>query len=46
VDQMNEALCKELSNEKISNTLFQIGPLKELGLDGFLACFSNRTEKY
>jgi hypothetical protein len=34
-DGMNDELCKEFTVEEISNTLFQIGPLKAPGLDGF-----------
>jgi hypothetical protein len=34
---MNAHLCKEFSVEEISDVLFQIGPLKALGPDGFTA---------
>jgi hypothetical protein len=37
--KMNDMLCKEFSDEKISDALFQIGPLKALGIDGFPARF-------
>jgi hypothetical protein len=36
---MNESLCKDFSEEEISDVLFQIGPLKASGPDGFLARF-------
>jgi hypothetical protein len=42
-DEMNMGLCKEFSPDDISNALFQIGPLKAPGLDGFLHCFSKGT---
>jgi hypothetical protein len=38
-EEMNVDLCKEFSDEEISNALFQIGPLKALGSDGFPAHF-------
>jgi hypothetical protein len=41
--EMNESLCKEFSEEDISDVLFQIGPLKAPGLDGFLARFFQRN---
>jgi hypothetical protein len=37
--EMNNELCKEFTDEEISNTIFQIGPLKAPGPDGFPACF-------
>jgi hypothetical protein len=39
---MNEKLCIEFSDEEIGYALFQIGPLKALGKDGFLARFYQR----
>jgi hypothetical protein len=36
---MNADLCKEFTEEEISNALFQIGPLKAPGPDGFPARF-------
>jgi hypothetical protein len=36
-DDMNEALCKDFTDKEIGDTLFQIGPLKSSGPDGFLA---------
>jgi hypothetical protein len=35
LDGMNADLCKEFSAEEISDALFQIGPLKAPGPDGF-----------
>jgi hypothetical protein len=37
--EMNEQLCKDFTDEEISNALFQIGPIKAPGPDGFLARF-------
>jgi hypothetical protein len=37
--EMNENLCKDYTDEEISDALFQIGPLKAPGVDGFPACF-------
>jgi hypothetical protein len=42
-EDMNLSLCKEFSEEEISNALFQIGPLKALGPDGFPARFFQRN---
>jgi hypothetical protein len=39
IEEMNVDLCKEFSDEEISNALFQIGPLKTSGPDGFPAHF-------
>jgi hypothetical protein len=36
---MNKDLCKEFTDDEISNALFQIGPLKAPGVDGFPARF-------
>jgi hypothetical protein len=36
---MNEDLCKEFTDDEISDALFQIGPLKAPGVDGFPARF-------
>jgi hypothetical protein len=33
-EDINSALCKEFSNEEVSDALFQIGPLKAPGPDG------------
>ena len=38
-DKMNEDLCKHSSEQEISDALFQIGPLKAPGPDGFPARF-------
>jgi hypothetical protein len=38
-DEVNESLCKDYSEEEISNALFQIRPLKASGPDGFPARF-------
>jgi hypothetical protein len=40
---MNEKLTKEFSDEEISDALFQIGPLKAPGVDGFPARFFQRN---
>jgi hypothetical protein len=39
---MNERLCKDYSDDEIGNALFQIGPLKAPGKDGFPARFFQR----
>lgn len=36
---VNEDLEKEFTEKEISDALFQIGPLKAPGPDGFHACF-------
>jgi hypothetical protein len=41
--EMNEKLTKEFSDEEISDALFQIGPLKAPGVDGFPARFFQRN---
>jgi hypothetical protein len=38
-NDMNEALCKQFTTEEISNTLFQVRPLKAPSPDGFPARF-------
>ena len=38
-DRMNETLVKTVTNEEIGDALFQIGPLKAPGPDGFPARF-------
>jgi hypothetical protein len=40
---MNEKLCSEFSDKEISDALFQIGPLKAPGPDGFPARFFQRN---
>jgi hypothetical protein len=40
---MNEKLCAEFSDKEIVDALFQIGPLKAPGPDGFLARFFQRN---
>jgi len=40
---MNDHLCREFSDEEISDALFQIGPLKAPGPDGFPARFFQRN---
>jgi len=36
---MNDRLCKDFTEEEIGDALFQIGPLKVSGPDGFPARF-------
>ena len=36
---MNDRLCKDFTEEEIGDALFQIGPLKAPGPDGFPAHF-------
>jgi hypothetical protein len=38
-EEVNEELCKPFTSEEISDALFQIGPLKAPGPDGFPARF-------
>jgi hypothetical protein len=33
--KLNESLCKDFSEQEISDALFQVGPLKAPGPDGF-----------
>ncbi|XP_073367699.1 uncharacterized protein [Aegilops tauschii subsp. strangulata] len=40
--EMNESLCKPFSEKEISDALFQTGPLKAPGCDGFPAQFYQR----
>lgn len=40
---MNENLCKEFTDEEIADALFQIGPLKAPGPDGFPVRFYQRN---
>ena len=42
-EEMNTELCKEFSKEEISDALFQIGPIKAPGPDGFPARFYQRN---
>jgi hypothetical protein len=42
-EEMNGDLCKEFIDEEISDALFQIGPLKAPGPDGFPAHFFQRN---
>jgi hypothetical protein len=42
-ESMNEDLCKEYSDEEIGDALFQIGPIKAPGPDGFSARFFQRN---
>jgi hypothetical protein len=37
--EMNEDLCNAFTEKEISDAMFQMGPLKEPGPDGFLARF-------
>jgi hypothetical protein len=41
--EMNEKLYKEFTDEEIGDALFQIGPLKAPGVDGFPARFYQRN---
>ena len=41
--EMNFALCKPFTDEEISDALFQIGPLKAPGPDGFPTRFFQRN---
>ncbi|XP_071683392.1 uncharacterized protein [Lolium perenne] len=41
-EEINEKLCADFSNEEIGTALFQIGPLKAPGRDGFPARFFQR----
>jgi hypothetical protein len=41
--EMNEALCKDFTDDEIGDALFQIGPLKAPGVDGFPARFYQRN---
>lgn len=40
---MNDSLCRNFSDEEIADALFQIGPLKAPGPDGFPARFYQRN---
>jgi hypothetical protein len=42
-EEANVSLCREFSEDEISNALFQIGPLKALGPDGFPTRFFQRN---
>jgi hypothetical protein len=42
-EQMNIDLCKEFIDDEISDALFQIGPLKVPGVDGFPARFYHQN---
>ena len=42
-DAMNEKLCEAFTDKEISDALFQIGPLKAPGPDGFPARFFQRN---
>jgi hypothetical protein len=42
-DDVNAVLCKPFSIDEISDAMFQIGPLKAPGPDGFLARFYQRN---
>jgi kynurenine formamidase len=42
-EEMNEELCKVFSEKEIGDALFQMGPLKVVGLDGFPARFFQRN---
>ena len=42
-EEMNDSLCAEFSEEEISHAMFQVGPLKAPGPDGFPARFYQRN---
>jgi hypothetical protein len=42
-DEANESLCKKISEEEISDALFQIGPLKAPGPDGLPTRFFQKN---
>lgn len=42
-EDMNKSLTKEFTEKEISDALFQIGPLKAPGRDGFPARFFQRN---
>lgn len=42
-DNMNRDLCQDFIDDEIADALFQIGPLKAPGPDGFPACFYQRN---
>jgi hypothetical protein len=43
IEDTNQSLCNEFTEEEISNALFQIDPLKAPGPDGFPARFFQRN---
>jgi hypothetical protein len=43
IDDTNDQLCKDFFDEEISNALFQIGPIKAPGPDGFPARLYQRN---
>ena len=42
-EDMNKELCKEFTEKEISDALFQIGPMKAPGTDGYPARFFQRN---
>jgi hypothetical protein len=40
---MNDELCREFTDDEIGDAMFQIGPLKALGVDGFPSRFYQRN---
>jgi hypothetical protein len=42
-DSMNDALCADFTDKEVADALFQIGPLKAPGPDGFPARFFQRN---
>jgi hypothetical protein len=42
-EDTNMEQCKDFSTEEIGDALFQMGPLKAPGPDGFPACFFQRN---
>ena len=43
---MNTKLLEAVSDDEIERALFQMGPMKSPGLDGFRPCFTNDTGRW
>jgi hypothetical protein len=46
LEETNNLLCMDFSDEEIADALFQIGPLKALGTDGFPVKFFQKKLEY